>query len=326
MLLVTGGLGYIGSHFTLVALQAGYEVLVLDNLSNSHTDVKDKVESITQKTLHFIEGDIRDESLLDDIFKRYAIEAVIHFAGLKAVAESVAEPLLYYDNNVSGSLTLLKAMQDNKVNKIIFSSSATVYGEPRYLPYDEQHPTNPINPYGYTKLHVEHVLRDICTADSAFTAITLRYFNPIGAHPSGLIGENPKDIPNNLMPYLVKVANSELPYLQVFGDDYDTRDGTGERDYINVMDLVEGHLAAIDYLENVGFHIFNLGTGKGTTVLELVSAFESANNIVIEKRIKPRREGDLAKFWAKADLAKRELNWESRTPLLTSLRYKKLGS
>ena len=320
MLLVTGGLGYIGSHFTVAALQAGYEVLVLDNLSNSHADVREKVESITQKSLHFIEGDIRDESLLDDIFKRYAIEAVIHFAGLKAVAESVAEPLLYYDNNVSGSLTLLKAMQDNKVNKIIFSSSATVYGEPRYLPYDEQHPTNPINPYGYTKLHVEQVLRDICTANNAFTAITLRYFNPIGAHSSGLIGENPKDIPNNLMPYLVKVANSELPYLQVFGDDYETRDGTGERDYINVMDLVEGHLAAIDYLENVGFHIFNLGTGKGTTVLELVSAFEAANNIVIEKKIKPRREGDLAKFWAKADLAKSELNWEAETSLLDSCR------
>lgn len=320
MLLVTGGLGYIGSHFTVAALQAGYEVLVLDNLSNSHADVREKVESITQKSLHFIEGDIRDESLLDDIFKRYAIEVVIHFAGLKAVAESVAKPLLYYDNNVSGSLTLLKAMQDNKANKIIFSSSATVYGEPKYLPYDEQHPTNPINPYGYTKLHVEHVLRDICTADNAFTAITLRYFNPIGAHSSGLIGENPKDIPNNLMPYLVKVANSELPYLQVFGDDYETRDGTGERDYINVMDLVEGHLAAIDYLENVGFHIFNLGTGKGTTVLELVSAFESANNIVIEKRIKPRREGDLAKFWAKADFAKKELNWEAKTPLLDSCR------
>ena len=320
MLLVTGGLGYIGSHFTVAALQAGYEVLVLDNLSNSHADVREKVESITQKSLHFIEGDIRDESLLDDIFKRYAIEVVIHFAGLKAVAESVAKPLLYYDNNVSGSLTLLKAMQDNKVNKIIFSSSATVYGEPRYLPYDEQHPTNPINPYGYTKLHVEHVLRDICTANNAFTAITLRYFNPIGAHSSGLIGENPKDIPNNLMPYLVKVANSELPYLQVFGDDYETRDGTGERDYINVMDLVEGHLAAIDYLENVGFHIFNLGTGKGTTVLELVSAFEAANNIVIEKKIKPRRDGDLAKFWAKADLAKSELNWEAETSLLDSCR------
>ena len=320
MLLVTGGLGYIGSHFTVAALQAGYEVLVLDNLSNSHADVREKVERIAQKSLHFIEGDIRDESLLDDIFKRYAIEVVIHFAGLKAVAESIAKPLLYYDNNVSGSLTLLKTMQNNKVNKIIFSSSATVYGEPKYLPYDEQHPTNPINPYGYTKLHVEHVLRDICTADNIFTAITLRYFNPIGAHSSGLIGENPKDIPNNLMPYLVKVANSELPYLQVFGDDYETRDGTGERDYINVMDLVEGHLAAIDYLENVGFHIFNLGTGKGTTVLELVSAFEAANNIVIEKKIKPRREGDLAKFWAKADLAKRELNWEATTSLLDSCR------
>lgn len=318
MLLVTGGLGYIGSHFTVAALQAGYEVLVLDNLSNSHVNVKDKVERITLKSLHFIEGDIRDERLLDDIFKRYAVEAVIHFAGLKAVAESVAKPLLYYDNNVSGSLTLLKAMQNNKVNKIIFSSSATVYGEPKYLPYDEQHPTNPINPYGYTKLHVEHVLRDICIANNTFAAITLRYFNPIGAHPSGLIGENPRDIPNNLMPYLIKVANSELPYLQVFGNDYETRDGTGERDYINVMDLVEGHLAAINYLTNFGFHIFNLGTGKGTTVLELVSAFETANNIVIEKKIKPRREGDLAKFWAKADLAKRELNWEAITSLLES--------
>lgn len=315
MLLVTGGLGYIGSHFVIVALQSGYDVLVIDNLSNSHADTQKHIETIAQSHFQFIEGDIRDKSLLESIFKQYQIDTVIHFAGLKAVAESVASPLRYYDNNVYGSLVLLEAMQEHRIQNIIFSSSATVYGEPQYLPYDEQHPTNPINPYGHTKLHVENILKDICQADKSFAAVTLRYFNPIGAHPSGLIGENPKDIPNNLMPYLIKVAQGDLPYLQIFGDDYDTRDGTGERDYIYVMDLVQGHLAALSYLDKEGFHIFNLGTGTGTTVLELVAAFEAANSMTISQQVMPRREGDLSKFWADPSLAKRELNWQAVTPL-----------
>lgn len=315
MLLVTGGLGYIGSHFVIAALQSGYEVLVVDNLSNSHADTQYHIETIAQCHFQFIEGDIRDKALLKKLFAEHQIDAVVHFAGLKAVAESVVSPMRYYDNNVYGSLVLLDVMQEHHVQKMIFSSSATVYGEPQYLPYDEQHPTNPINPYGHTKLHVENILQDICQADKKFAAVTLRYFNPIGAHPSGLIGENPKDIPNNLMPYIVKVAQGDLPYLQVFGDDYDTRDGTGERDYIYIMDLVQGHLAALSYLDKKGFHIFNLGTGTGTTVLELVTAFESANSMTISKRLMPRREGDLSKFWANPGLAKKELNWQAVTPL-----------
>lgn len=315
MLLVTGGFGYIGSHFVIVALQSGYEVLVIDNLSNSHAHTQKHIEAIAQADFQFIEGDIRNKSLLERIFEQYQIETVVHFAGLKAVAESVVNPMRYYDNNVYGSLVLLEVMQKHGVHNIIFSSSATVYGEPQYLPYDEQHPTNPINPYGHTKLHVENILQDICQADNDFAAVTLRYFNPIGAHPSGLIGENPKDIPNNLMPYIVKVAQGELPYLQIFGDDYDTRDGTGERDYIYVMDLVQGHLAALSHLDKKGFHIFNLGTGTGTTVLELVAAFEAANSVTIHQRVMPRREGDLSKFWANPSLAKKALNWQAVTPL-----------
>lgn len=315
MLLVTGGLGYIGSHFVVVALQAGYDVLVVDNLSNSHAEIQQHIETISQSSFCFIQGDVRDKAFMSQVFEQNHIDTVVHFAGLKAVAESVANPLRYYDNNVQGSLVLLEVMQQYHVHNIIFSSSATVYGHPQYLPYDEQHPTNPINPYGHTKRHVENILEDICRADDNFVAVTLRYFNPIGAHPSGLIGENPKDIPNNLMPYLVKVAQGTLPHLQVFGDDYDTRDGTGERDYIYVMDLVEGHLAALNYLDRKGFHIFNLGTGTGTTVFELVAAFEKANGITIEKCVMPRRDGDLSKFWANPDLAKRELNWQAMTPL-----------
>lgn len=325
MLLVTGGLGYIGSHFVVLALQSGYEVAVIDNLSNSDFSVKKSIEKICNKSFVFIEGDVRDERLVASIFSRFDIDTVMHFAGLKSVAESVAQPLSYYDNNVYGSLVLLDVMQKNKVNKIIFSSSATVYGKPKYLPYDENHPTNPINPYGHTKLHVENILSDICSANPDFSAITLRYFNPIGAHESGLIGENPKDTPNNLMPYIIKVAKGSLPYLQVFGNDYDTRDGTGERDYINIMDLVLGHLSAIDYLDNTGFHVFNLGTGKSVTVFELVEAFEKANGIKIEKRIKSRREGDLAKFWANADLAKKHLKWQALTPLAVSCKVDPIG-
>lgn len=318
MLLVTGGLGYIGSHFVVLALQSGYDVVSIDNLSNSHIITKTNIEKISGRTFEFIQGDIRDKILLETLFEKYPIDTVIHFAGLKAVAESVTEPLRYYDNNVHGSAVLLEVMHQYCVEKIIFSSSATVYGEPIYLPYDEKHPTKPINPYGHTKLHVEHMLSDVCQMNQAFSAITLRYFNPIGEHPSGLIGENPKNIPNNLMPYLIKVAHGDLPCLQVFGNDYDTRDGTGERDYIDVMDLVEGHLSALKYMENKGFYVFNLGTGQGITVLELVQTFEDVNNMTIKKNIVPRREGDLPTFWANADLAGKKLKWHATIPLATS--------
>lgn len=316
MLLVTGGLGYIGSHFVVQALTLGHDVVVIDNLSNSHIEVKSRIEHLANKEFEFVLGDVQDKTVLVSIFKKYKVDTVVHFAGLKAVAASVAKPLHYYRNNVYASLVLLETMQSYKVENIIFSSSATVYGTPQYLPYDERHPTNPINPYGQTKLQVENMLRDVCDALDNFTAISLRYFNPIGAHPSGLIGENPKDVPNNLMPYIVKVAKGELPYLQVFGDDYDTRDGTGERDYLYIMDLVEGHLAALNYLaDKKGFHVFNLGTGQATTVFELVTAFEEANNIKIATKILPRREGDLAKFWANVDDAKKKLGWQAFAPL-----------
>lgn len=318
MLFVTGGLGYIGSHFVVSALQAGHDVLVLDNLSNSHADVQAKIEMICQRSFICVHGDVRDAALLNRLFGEHDIKAVVHFAGLKSVAESVANPLSYYDNNVHGSQILLQAMLKHGVYRLIFSSSATVYGEPHYLPYDEQHPTNPVNPYGHSKRHVEQMLADVCVAHPNFTAISLRYFNPIGAHSSGLIGENPKDIPNNLMPYVLKVAKGELPYLQIFGDDYDTKDGTGERDYIDIMDLVAGHMAAMAYLANTGHHVFNLGTGKGTTVLELVSAFELANDLSINKKVVARRDGDLAKFWASVDKANILLNWTAKNSINTS--------
>lgn len=312
MILVTGGLGYIGSHYVVSGLLAGQDIVVIDNLSNSKLSVKDKVEKIANRTFDFEQGDLLDKVFLSDFFKKYDIEAVIHFAGFKAVGESVEKPLLYYKNNVEGTLNLLEQMEKHGVDKIVFSSSATVYGTPQYLPYDEKHPVAPINPYGRTKSQIEDIIDDICTSNTKFSAIVLRYFNPVGAHSSGLIGEDPNGIPNNLMPYILKVAGGELPRLNVFGDDYDTKDGTGERDYIHVMDLVDGHIKGIDYLKTrTGYHVFNLGTGNPVSVLEMVKAFESVNDIKIPFKVEARREGDLPAFWADSSKAETILSWQA---------------
>jgi UDP-glucose 4-epimerase len=312
-ILLTGGAGYIGSHAAVVLSEAGHEVIIYDNFCNSDRSVLNRLEKILSKPLTCVEGDIRDTPLLEKTFQQYQIEAVIHFAGLKAVGESVADPLKYYDNNVVGSLKLLEAMKKTEIRTIVFSSSATVYGAPQYLPYDEEHPTNPINPYGQTKLQVEQILQDVCVSDPCWSVSLLRYFNPVGAHESGLIGEDPNGVPNNLMPYVAQVAIGQLPYLNIFGNDYDTKDGTGERDYIHVMDLAEGHLAALNYLINhVGCHIFNLGSGRATSVLELVESFKKMAGIDVPYRMESRRVGDLPAYYAKPAKAKRELLWQAQ--------------
>ena len=300
----------------MTLMEAGHEVTLFDNLSNSDSSVLQSLEKILNKKITFIEGDIRDFKLLSNTFKKYKINTVMHFAGLKAVGESVQDPARYYDNNVGGSLSLIRAMQENTIKKIVFSSSATVYGAPEYLPYDEDHPTNPINPYGRTKLFIEEILRDVAASDSAWSVAILRYFNPVGSHESGLIGESPKGIPNNLMPYIVKVASGELEKLKVFGNDYETRDGSGERDYIHVMDLAEGHLAALNFLkEHKGWHATNLGSGKSTTVLELINSFEKINHKKIPYEVVARREGDLPAYFAKPDLANKTLHWKTKRTL-----------
>lgn len=330
-ILLTGGMGYIGSHTATVLMETGHEVVLFDNLSNSDTSVLQSLEKIIGKKITFIEGDIRDTELLSKAFKEHQIEAVMHFAGLKAVGELVQNPLHYYDNNVGGSISLISAMQKNEIKKIVFSSSATVYGEPQYLPYDENHPTNPINPYGRTKFFIEDILRDVSIADPSWSIAILRYFNPVGAHESGLIGESPKGIPNNLMPYIVKVASGELEKLKIFGNDYKTRDGTGERDYIHVMDLAEGHLAALNFLnEHKGWHAFNLGSGVSTTVLEILNAFEKINHKKIPYEVVARREGDTAISYAKPDFANTTLNWKAKLTLESmcesTWRFKEISS
>ncbi len=315
-ILLTGGMGYIGSHTAVTLIEAGYEVTLFDNLSNSDLSVLQSLEKILNKKIPFIEGDIRDSETLSKAFKKNKIDTVMHFAGLKAVGESVQNPTHYYDNNVGGSISLMRAMQENAIKKIVFSSSATVYGEPQYLPYDEDHPTNPINPYGRTKLFIEEIFRDVAASDSNWSVAILRYFNPVGAHTSGLIGESPKGTPNNLMPYIVKVASGELETLKVFGNDFETRDGTGERDYIHVMDLAEGHLAAIDFLkEHKGWHVTNLGSGKSTTVLELINTFEKITHKKIPYDIIARREGDTAISYANPDRANITLHWKTKRTL-----------
>jgi UDP-glucose 4-epimerase len=315
-ILLTGGLGYIGSHSATVLIEAGHELVLFDNLSNSEASVLHSLEKILNKKIIFVEGDVRDTELLSKTLKERKVEAVMHFAGLKAVGESAQDPARYYDNNVGGSLSLIRAMHRNKVKKIVFSSSATVYGEPQYLPYDEDHPTNPINPYGRTKLFIESILRDVAASDPAWSVAILRYFNPVGSHESGLIGESPKGIPNNLMPYMVKVASGELEKLKVFGNDYETRDGTGERDYIHVMDLAEGHLAALNFLkEHKGWHVNNLGSGKSTSVIELINTFEKINHKKIPYEVVARREGDLPAYYAKPDLANKILHWKTKRTL-----------
>ena len=304
-ILVTGGTGYIGSHTVVQLLEAGYEVVILDNLSNSKISVIDRIEKITNQRPLFIEGDIRDQSLLNKLFSDYRIDAVIHFAGLKAVGESVEEPLKYYENNVAGSITLLEAMKNAKVTKMVFSSSATVYGEPQQLPIKEDHPLNPTNPYGETKLAVENLLRDLYRSSPHWKIFILRYFNPVGAHQSGLIGEDPSGIPNNLFPYIAKVAMGELENLKVFGDDYDTKDGTGVRDYIHVNDLADAHLKALEKLSQAKCEAINLGTGKGYSVLEIVRAFEKLSNCTINLIISGRRKGDISTSYAEVSTAKK---------------------
>ena len=311
--LLTGGMGYIGSHTAVELLESGYEVVLYDNLSNSDIDVKKKIHEITNKKVSFVEGDVLDTRLLIQTLKDFKVDSVIHFAGLKAVGESVEKPIDYFDNNISGSISLLKAMKKAHVKKIVFSSSATVYGEPEYLPYDENHPTSAINPYGRSKLHIEEMLKDVCTSDQDFSAICLRYFNPVGSHESGLIGENPKDIPNNLMPYIAQVASRKLKELNIFGDDYPTQDGTGVRDYIHVVDLASGHVSALSFSEdNPGWHAFNLGTGSGVSVLELVKTFEKVNQIAIPYKVISRRSGDIAECFSNSNKANTLLNFRAK--------------
>ena len=312
-ILLTGGVGYIGSHTAVALAQAGHEVTLFDNLSNSRPEVVDHIEKIVGYRIPLIEGDVRDTEMLSIALRDQGTDAVIHLAGLKAVGDSVREPIEYFSNNVQGAISLLKAMHLNAIKRIVFSSSATVYGTPQYLPYDEEHPTQAINPYGRTKLHVEEMLQDLALSDSGWQIAILRYFNPVGAHDSGLIGEQPNGVPNNLMPYLAQVASGRLRELTVFGDDYPTRDGTGERDYIHVMDLAEGHLAALNFLaQKQGWHAFNLGTGHATTVMELVRQFEHASNRHIPLSISGRRAGDLPAYYAKATKAKQVLGWEAK--------------
>ena len=313
-ILVTGGDGYIGSH-TVVELQnAGYEVVVVDNLSNSSRESLKRVEKITGKPVTFYEADILDREALNRIFEKESIESCIHFAGLKAVGESVQKPWEYYENNIAGTLTLVDVMRKHGVKNIIFSSSATVYGDPAVIPITEECPKGQCtNPYGWTKSMLEQILTDMQKADPEWNVILLRYFNPIGAHKSGLIGENPNGIPNNLMPYVTQVAVGKLKELGVFGNDYDTPDGTGVRDYIHVVDLAIGHVKAIKKLdEKVGLAIYNLGTGKGYSVLDIVKNFEAATGVKIPYVIKPRRAGDIATCYSNADKAKRELGWEAQ--------------
>jgi len=312
-ILVTGGAGYIGSHTVLLLEQAGYEVVVVDNLSNASEESLRRVSEITGKSYTFYQADICDESALNDIFARHDIDSVIHFAGLKAVGESVEQPLRYYQNNVGGTVTLCQVMAKHDVKSIVFSSSATVYGDPASVPILENFPTSATNPYGRSKLMVEEVLQDLYVSDSSWRISLLRYFNPVGAHPSGLIGEDPNGIPNNLMPFVSQVAVGKREQLSVFGGDYATKDGTGVRDYIHVMDLADGHLKAIEKLEQAeGLHIHNLGTGNGYSVLDMVKAFEAASGKPVPYQIVDRRPGDIAECYADPAKAKQELGWEAK--------------
>ncbi len=360
-ILLTGGTGYIGSHAAVVLTEAGHRVVLYDNFRNSHPDVAQQMEKITGQSMKVVEGDVRDTARLTETLKIHGIDAVIHFAGLKAVGESVTKPIDYYATNIQGTICLLQAMQATDIKKMVFSSSATVYGDPQYLPIDEDHPTSVTNPYGRSKLYIEEILADVARSDATWHITCLRYFNPVGAHESGLIGEDPSGTPSNLMPYVAQVAIGKLPYLNVFGNDYTTSDGTGVRDYIHVMDLVEGHLAALDYLVKGGerlasslqggvagaaiqnnhaiakniamgqlssteksacnnaatpnFSTFNLGTGQGYSVLEMVKAFEVVSGKPVPYKIAPRRGGDIATCFAKADKAATQLDWRAKRTL-----------
>lgn len=311
-ILVTGGAGFIGSHTVVELLEKGENIVIVDNFVNSKPEVLEKIKKITEKDFKFYEVDLLDKENLEKVFIENKIEAVIHFAGLKAVGESVEKPIEYYHNNITGTLILLELMKKYNCKKIIFSSSATVYGTPKTVPIKEDFPLSTTNPYGSTKLMIEQILKDVCIADKEFCAILLRYFNPIGAHKSGLLGESPNGIPNNLMPYINQVALGKLDHLNVFGNDYPTVDGTGVRDYIHVVDLAKGHVKALKKAREItGAEAYNLGTGKGYSVLEIVKAFEDANNIKIKYEITARRAGDIAECYADPSKAKQELDWEA---------------
>jgi len=315
-ILVTGGAGYIGSHTSVELLNAGEEIIIIDNFINSKPEVLDKIKEITKKDFKFYKVDLLDKENLERVFEENDITEVIHFAGLKAVGESVQKPIEYYHNNITGTLALLDLMKKYNCKKIVFSSSATVYGVPKTVPIREDFPLSTTNPYGSTKLMIEQILKDICVADEDFSAIILRYFNPIGAHSSGLIGDNPNGIPNNLMPYIAKVAVGQLDHLNVFGNDYLTKDGTGVRDYIHVVDLSIGHVKALEKARNSqGAIAYNLGTGNGYSVLEIVKAFEKANNITVKYEIAPRRPGDIAECYADPTKAREELGWVAEKTL-----------
>ena len=310
--LVTGGAGYIGSHTCVELLNAGHEVVIIDNFVNSKPEALDSIRKITGKDFAFVEADLRDRAAVKALFDAHPVDAVIHFAGLKAVGESVQKPLEYYDNNLGGFFVLAEEMRDHGVKKFVFSSSATVYGMNNPVPFREEMPTSATNPYGYTKVMIEQMLRDIAVADPEWSIVMLRYFNPIGAHPSGLIGEDPNGIPNNLLPYVAQVAAGKLKELTVFGDDYDTPDGTGVRDYIHVVDLALGHLAALNYADShTGAEAINLGTGHGTSVLEIVRAFEKASGRKVPYRIAARRAGDIATCYADTSKAAKLLGWRA---------------
>ena len=319
--LLTGGLGYIGSHTAVTLREAGWRVVLLDNLANASKSVLQRLEAITGEPFPFYEVDVRERAAVEALLKDEGIGAVVHFAGLKAVGESAADPLSYFDNNVGGAVALLQAMAAAGVRQLVFSSSATVYGTPKYLPYDEAHPTAAINPYGRTKLHIEEILQDLAVSDDRWRIAALRYFNPVGAHDSGLIGDDPNGIPNNLMPYVMRVAAGQLEALSVFGTDYETRDGTGVRDYLHVMDLAEGHGAALRALQpgaalgDRPFEVINLGSGVGHSVLEVIQAFERVSHRPVPWKAAPRRAGDLAEYFADPSKAKALLHWEARRGL-----------
>jgi UDP-glucose 4-epimerase len=315
-ILLTGGAGYIGSHIAVSLGNAGHDVIILDNFCNSNRSVLGQIQKILGKELSWIEGDVRDTKLIACVLSKYKINSVIHLAGLKSVGDSITSPIEYYANNIQGTISLLQAMQMTQIKNLIFSSSATIYGEPKYLPIDEAHPKNAINSYGRTKLHIEDMLRDLAESDLAWKIISLRYFNPAGAHESGLIGEEPNGIPNNLMPYIAQVAVNKLPKLIVYGDDYETPDGSGIRDYIHVMDLAEGHLAAFNYLDlHKGWDAFNLGMGMGYSVYNIMETYEKACGHKIDFEVKARRRGDVSICYADVSKARKVLGWKAHRDL-----------
>ncbi|MDH6504721.1 UDP-glucose 4-epimerase GalE [Polynucleobacter sphagniphilus] len=315
-ILLTGGAGYIGSHTAVVLSEAGHEVVLLDNFCNSKKSVLEPLKQILGKALPYVEGDIRDTALVTKTLQDFKIDAVIHFAGLKAVGESVEKPIEYYANNVQGTISLLEAMKSTNVKTLVFSSSATVYGDPQYLPIDEDHPTSATNAYGRSKLHIEEMLKDVANSGAEWKIICLRYFNPVGAHESGLIGENPNGIPNNLTPYIAQVITGKLLNLNIYGNDYPTIDGTGVRDYIHVMDLAEGHKAAISRKDNLNnFNVINLGTGKGYSVLNIVEEYQKMTNKKIKCKVVARRAGDIAECYSSVEKAKKSLGWEAKRDL-----------